>query len=470
MADTIYDVAVLGGGTGGYVAAIRGAQLGLNVVLVEQDKVGGTCLHRGCIPTKALLESAEVLHLARSGSDFGIQVGETTFDYAKILARKQQVVDQLHKGVEGLLKNNKVTVHAGQGTLLSPTKVQVVLAKGGTLELGAGHVIIATGSVPKSLPGLDFDGKTILSSDHVLELAAPPASMVIVGAGAVGVEFASLLNDLSVEVTLVEALPRLVPGEDQEVSSELARRFKARGIQFMTGARLLSETFRRTKAGMSIDVEVEGKPRTLTAERLLIAVGRGARLDGIDPEKLGIQLERGYIKVDSQMRTGNPEVYAIGDAIGGMLLAHVAAAEGHVAVETIAGRYERPLDYNRVPRCTYCRPQIASMGLSEQQAADQGYAVKTGKFPFAANGRALIAGESGGFCKIVSDASSGEILGVHIIGHQATELIAEAALGRFLEATPLDIGLSIHAHPTLAEAVGEAALDVERQAIHIFRR
>ena len=470
MADTIYDVAILGGGTGGYVAAIRGAQLGLKVALIEEDKVGGTCLHRGCIPTKALLESAEVLSLVRRGPEFGIEAQEPHFDYGQMLSRKQQIVDQLHKGVEGLLRNNKVVVQRGTGKFLSPTQIQVTPEKGPASVLEAKHAIIATGSAPKSLPGLEIDGETILSSDHILALESPPKSLLIIGAGAIGVEFASLFTDLGSQVTLVEALPNLVPLEDRDVGLELARRFRARGIQMFIGAKVLLETFRRTEQGMTIEVEAGGQRQKLSAEKLLLAVGRAGRVEGLGIEGMKVQIERGYVKVDSAMRTGEPDLYAIGDVIGGLLLAHVAAAEGHVAVEAIAGEQVRPLDYNRVPRCTYCRPQIASMGLSEQEAIAQGFKLKTGRFPFAANGRALIYGEPGGFCKVVADAESGELLGVHIIGHQATELIAEAALGRFLEATPLELGLSIHAHPTLAEAVAEAALDAERRAIHIFRR
>lgn len=468
MADQQFDVAILGGGTGGYVSAIRGAQLGLKMALIESDKVGGTCLHRGCIPTKALLESAEVLHLARRGDEFGVTVGETGFNYGVMQARKQKVVDQLRQGIEGLLKQNRITLFKGNGRLLGPTRLQVEGAQPGTLTVS--NTILATGSVPKSLPGLTIDGAHVINSDHVLTLTEPPQSLIIVGAGAVGVEFASLFNDLGTQVTVVEALPNLVPLEDRDVGLELQRRFTARGIAVHAGARVLIDTCKTTDKGVSIDIELKGNRQTLTAEKLLVAVGRGGVVDGIGLDSVKIELERGYIKVDDHMRTSQANVYAIGDVNGGMLLAHVAAAEGHVAVETIAGQNVHPLDYNRVPRCTYTRPQIASLGLSEDQAKAQGFEVRTGRFPFAANGRALIYGEPNGFCKVVSDVATGEILGVHIIGHLATELIAEAALGRFLEATPLEIGLSIHAHPTLSEIVAEAALDAERRAIHFFRR
>lgn len=468
MADQQFDVAILGGGTGGYVTAIRGAQLGLKVALIESDKIGGTCLHRGCIPTKALLESAEVLQLTRRGKEFGVTAGEPSFDYGTMQTRKQKVVDQLHQGLEGLVRQNKVSFFRGHGKLTSPTRLQVEGAESATLS--AKNVILATGSVPKSLPGLTIDGTNVLSSDHILTIDKPPSSLIIVGAGAVGVEFASLFNDLGTQVTVVEALPSLVPLEDKDVGIELQRRFTARGIVVHAGARVLTETFKATKGGVSIDIETKGQRQTLAAEKLLVAVGRGGVVEGIGIEGTRVELERGYVKVDGHMRTAEPSIYAIGDVNGGMLLAHVAAAEGEVAIEAIAGNQVRELDYNRVPRCTYTRPQIATLGLSEEQAKDQGHEVKTGRFPFAANGRALIHGEPNGFCKVVTDANTGEILGVHIIGHNATELIAEAALGRFLEATPLEIGLSVHAHPTLSEVVGEAALDAERRAIHFYRR
>lgn len=471
MADAAFDVAILGGGTGGYVAAIRGAQLGLNVALIEREKVGGTCLHRGCIPTKALLESAEVLDLTRRGAEFGIHSGAApTFDFGFIQTRKQKVVDQLHMGVEGLLKQNKVTVINGSGTFLSSSSIGVTPATGAVTTVTSRNTVIATGSVPKSLPGITIDGRQVISSDEALLLERPPASLIVVGAGAVGVEFASLFNDLGTQVTVVEALPNLVPLEDRDVGVELERRFTARGIRVFKGARMQLDSLKRSDAGVSIDVEVDGKRATLTAEKLLMAVGRGALTEGLGLERLKIEMERGYVKVDDQMRTGEPNVYAIGDVNGGMLLAHVAAAEGEHAMEIIAGHAVHPLDYNRIPRCTYTRPQIASLGLSEAQAKEQGYNVKTGRFPFAANGRALIYGEPNGFCKIVADADTGELLGVFIIGHNATELIAEAALGRFLEATSLEVGLSVHAHPTLSEVVMEAALDAERRAIHFFRR
>ncbi len=470
MADAPFDVVILGGGTGGYVAAIRGAQLGLNVALIEMEKMGGTCLHRGCIPTKALLESAEVLELTRRSAEFGVHTTAPTFDYGAIQNRKQQIVSQLQTGVEGLLKQNTVTTFSGKGEFLSATKLQVTPAQGAPSTVDAKHVIISTGSAPKSLPGIPIDGDAVITSDEALVLDKPPASLIVVGAGAVGVEFASLFQDLGTEVTLVEALPTLVPLEDRDIGLELERRFTVRGIKTLKGSTVLTDSFKKTKGGVSIDVESAGKQETLSAEKLLMAVGRGGLVDGMGLDKIKVEMDRGYVKVNPLMQTGEPNVYAIGDVNGGMLLAHVAAAEGELAVEAIAGEEVRPLDYNRVPRGTYCRPQVASLGLSEAQAKEQGYDVRTGRFPFMANGRALIYGEPNGFCKVVADAGTGELLGVFIIGHNATELVAEAALGRFLEATSSEIGLSIHAHPTLSEVVKEAALDVERRAIHFYRR
>jgi dihydrolipoamide dehydrogenase len=463
-----FDLAVVGGGTGGYVAAIRAAQLGLKVALIERDKLGGTCLHRGCIPTKALLESAEVLNLVSRAQEYGILAEKPRFDYTRILRRKDSIVSRLHSGIEYLMKKNQITVIKGQGRLLSPTTVAVTPSEGGEgQEVIAQDLILATGSKPKDIPGLEIDGDHIITSDHLLGLTQVPGSLIIVGAGAVGAEFASLFNSLGSEVALVEMLPTIVPLEDREIGEELARQFARRGIKVLTGARVLPDTLRLSPGGVEIEVEKEGQRQTLRGERLLLAVGREGCVEGLGLEGLQVQVERGYVKVNENMATGEPHLYAIGDLIGGLLLAHVAMAEGIVAVESIAGQEVIPLDYNRVPRCTYCQPQIASLGLSEEAASAQGYKVKVGRFPFRANGRALIRGEADGFAKVVTDAESGEVLGVHILGPQATELIAEPALAKLMESTAWEIGASIHAHPTLAEVIGEASLAVDGRAIHI---
>ncbi len=461
-----FDLIIVGGGTGGYVSAIRAAQLGMRVALIEKEKLGGACLHRGCIPTKALLESAEVYSLARHGEEFGITSSGVKLDYSRTLKRKDAIVARLHAGVEFLIKKNKITAFKGRGRLLSPTKVAVVGDDGSELELEAADVVLATGSVPTPVPGRGFDGESLINSDHAVRMGEVPSSVIILGAGAIGVEFATLYNKLGAEVTLL-ARRRVLPLEDLEVSEEITRVFIRKGIKVLAGIKVLSETFR--KEGDTIHLSVQGKEETYdaTGQKLLVAAGRSGEVDGLGLDALPVKLEGGFVKVDRSMRTGVPHLYAIGDLIGGMLLAHVAMHEGIVAVETIAGEEPDPLDYNRVPRGTYCQPQVGSVGLSEQDAVAQGHKVKIGKFPFRANGRALIAGEADGFVKVVADAEKDDILGVHILGPQATELIMEPALAKYLGATAWEMGSSIHAHPTLAEVLREAALAVDGKAIHI---
>ncbi len=470
MAEDTYDVAIIGGGPGGYPAAIRGAQLGLKVAVVEKEKVGGICLHKGCIPTKALLESAERLHDARDNSAaFGVVAPEVSFDYAKVLARKSQVVSQLHKGVQGLLKRNKIDVFYGAGSLTSPQSVRVA-SSDGVHELRANNVVIATGSRPRSLPGLEIDGKAVINSDHALELSALPESIIILGAGAVGVEWASLFHDFGVAVTVVEIMSTLVPLEDKDIGKELGRSFTRRGITVRTDAKLLVETLQATDNSVVVDIETADKRESLHADMLLVAVGRAGNVEDLGLEAVGVTAERGVIPVDGYCRTNVPHVYAIGDVAGGYLLAHKATAEGHVVMEHLAGEETYPLNPHRVPRATYCRPEIASIGLSEQEAAEQGRDVKVGRFPFAALGKALIKGQTEGFVKLVCDAGTGEILGTHVIGPNATDIVAEMGLAQLLEATPLEVGLNVHPHPTLAEAIMEASWDVDRRAVHVFRR
>ncbi len=470
MPENTYDVVIIGGGPGGYPAAIRGAQLGLKVAVVEKEKLGGVCLHKGCIPTKALLESAEHLHDARDESAaFGVVAKDVSFDYAKVLARKTQVVGQLHKGVEGLLNRNKVDVFSGAGVLTSPQSVRVE-NEDGAQDLRAANVIIATGSRPRSLPGLDIDGRFVISSDHALELTTLPQSIIILGAGAVGVEWASLLHDFGVDVTVVEVMPTLVPLEDKDVGKELGRSFTRRGITVKANAKLLVETVQAGADGIAVEIDVNGKQEALQASALLVAVGRTGNVEGIGLEAVGVHTEKGVIPVDGYGRTNVPHVYAIGDVAGGYLLAHKATAEGHVVVERLAGEEPFPIDPLRVPRATYCRPEIASIGLAEEEAAQQGKDVKVGRFPFAALGKALIKGQTEGFVKMVCDAKTGEILGTHAIGPNATDIVAEMGLAQLLEATPSEIGLNVHPHPTVAEAIMEAAWDVDRRAVHVFRR
>ncbi len=462
-----FDLAIVGGGTGGYVAAIRASQLGMRVAVIEKDKLGGTCLHRGCIPTKALLESAKVYSLVRRGEEYGVRTSEVQLDYPRMLSRKDAIVGRLHTGVQYLMKKNKITVIEGRGQFVSPTTISVVQNDGQERQVEAKDVILATGSEPRGLPGLDIDGECILSSDHIIGLTQAPESLIIVGGGAIGSEFASFFNDIGTNVTIVEVMPHILPLEDAEIGRELEKVFKQRGIQVMTEAKLLSETMARKNGKIEINVQTGGEKATLSGDRMLLAVGRRGLVESLGLEKLQVQMERGYVKVDQSMSTSVPHLYAIGDVIGGMLLAHVAMAEGFVAVETIAGKKPEPLNYDRVPRVTYCRPEVGSIGLSEDEAKSKGHQVKVGRFPFRANGRAMIAGEPEGLVKIVADAESDEILGVHILGPEATELIMEPSLAKFLEATAWELGSSIHAHPTLAEAIGEAALAVDGQAIHI---
>jgi dihydrolipoyl dehydrogenase len=463
-----FDIAILGGGMGGYPAAIRAAQLGLRAVLVEADKVGGTCLHRGCIPAKALLQSAALLDELRHADAFGVTTGEVGFDYAVAGKRRDQVVSQLHRGVQFLLRKNKVTVVSGRGRLDGAGHLAVTTAGGESSDVEAGAVIIATGSRPKQLPGVTADGQVVLTSDEALKLNRAPASAIVLGAGAVGVEFASLYRSAGAEVTLVEMLPSLVPLEDVDIGVELRRQFEARGITCLTGHRLDLESVQRNEGGVAVTVAgADGKEQRLQAEVLLVAVGRAANVEDIGIEDSGVAVDRGVIVVDGLLRTGAAGISAVGDVVGGFQLAHKALHEGVVAVEAIAGRDPHPIDPRLVTRTTYCTPQIGSMGLSEAEARAAGHDVAVGVMPFVGNGRAVIWGDTGGFCKVVADRSGGDVLGVHMIGHEVTELIWGPALGGLLESTAFEMGHAIAPHPTLSEVLSEAALAVSGEAIHI---
>jgi len=470
-----FDLVVLGAGTGGYSAAFRAAQLGLKVALVDQAKIGGTCLHIGCIPTKALLESAAFVERIRHAKDFGIDVGDPVVDYARMTERRDQVVKRLWTGLKSLVDKNKVAWIQGRGRLDGPTTVKVamtgedgVVGSAGERVLQGTDVIIATGSRVKSLPGLTPDGKRIVTSDDVLTSAQLPKDVIVVGAGAVGVEFASMYHDLGVKVTLLEYLPGLVPLEDREVSQALERSFSKRGISVMTNARFDTKSVKTTATGVTLTVGPEGKEASeIGAELLLVATGRAPNIEDIGLETTKAEIERGFIKVDGRQRTRVPHLYAIGDVIGGLMLAHTAGHEGIVAAHVIAGEKDvHPVDYVQQPRATYCRPEIASIGLTEQQAQERGLPVKIGKVPFQAIGKAIIGGEYEGFAKVIANPETGDTLGVHIIGPHATDLIAEASLGFELEATPWEIGGATHAHPTLSEVVHEAALAVDGRSIN----
>ena len=460
MATHKFDVAVVGTGPGGYVAAIRCAQLGLSVATVEDDRPGGVCLNWGCIPTKALLRNAEVVTLLGRAAEFGIRLSGFEANYAEAVQRSRKVADRMAKGVEFLFRKNKITLFPGRGTLTAKNVVEV---KGATAAetIEARALILATGSEPKSLPGVAIDEKTVISSNGAVRNERAPKSIAVIGAGAVGVEFADVFAAYGVQVTLVEALPRIVPVEDEEVSKELTRAFTRRGIALKTGVKVVSVK----PGGAGVVVDLEGEK--LEVEQVLMAVGRTARIAGLGLESIGVQLERGFVKVSPHMETSVKGLYAIGDMAGAPLLAHKAMAEGIVAAEAIAGKSPRAVDYGNVPSCTYCRPQIASIGVTEARARENGREVAVGKFPFVASGKAVALGETEGFVKVIADKATGELLGVHIVGAEATEIIHEFAVGRTLEATLEEIIHTIHAHPTLSEAALEATLAALGQAIHI---
>ncbi len=460
MATHTVDVGILGTGPGGYVAAIRCAQLGLSVAAVEDDRPGGVCLNWGCIPTKSLLRNAEIVHLFHRAAEFGIRVNGFEADYAEAVRRSRRVADRMAKGVEFLFRKNKIALLSGRGRLAGPTAIEVATA-GGADRIEARAVIVATGSEPKSLPGVTIDEERVLSSTGAVKREQAPRSLVVIGAGAVGVEFADVYSAYGTEVTVLEALPRILPIEDEEVSAQLTRSLTRRGVTIQTGVKITSVK----PGGAGVVVETEGG--RLESEALLMAVGRQARVAGIGLDTLGVKLERGFIAVSPRMETSVGGLYAIGDAAGRQLLAHKAMAEGVVAAEAIAGRDPRPVDYGNVPSCTYCRPQVASVGLTEAQAREGGHELSIGKFPFTASGKAVALGETDGFVKVVADKETGEMLGVHILGPEATEIIHEFAVGRTLEATLEEIVHTIHAHPTLSEAALEAALGALGHAIHI---
>ncbi len=464
MPDQDFDLIILGSGPGGYVAGIRAGQLGLKTALVEKDpKLGGTCTLRGCIPTKALLHTAAVLDEIRDAGVHGIQVPAPQLDVAKAQARKRSIVDKNSKGIEFLLKKNKVTGLHGRGRLTGPNQVEVDGPQG-KKTYSAKNILIATGSVPRDIPIAPADGQRILNSDHVLELERVPQSLAVLGAGAVGTEFASIYASFGAKVTLVEMLPRILPIEDEEVSAELEKALRKRGIDVLTGTKLTA--VEQTEGGVRLSLE-GGKKPTVEAELLLVAIGRRPVTEDLGLEALGIQLDRGYVQVNGTMQTAAPHIYAIGDVVPTPWLAHVASSEGILAVEHMAGQPVKPLNYDRVPSCTYCDPEVGSVGLTEAKARERGYAVQTGKFPFSALGKARILGRSEGFVKVVRETKYDELLGVHIVGAHATDLIAEACVALQMEATNEELFRTMHAHPTLAEGVAEAAHAATGHAIHI---
>jgi dihydrolipoamide dehydrogenase len=466
-ASAAYDLVIIGSGPGGYVAAIRAAQLGLSTAIVEKDPaLGGVCTLRGCIPTKALLHAADLLEETRRGADLGVVAKDLRFELAGAMKHKAKVVRQSSNGIAYLMKKNKVDVHTGFGSLSDPHTVTVAGVEG-EKTLSARFVIIATGSRPRAIPIVPTDHETVLDSDSILELKEVPKSLVVIGSGAVGVEFASMFARFGSKTTVVEMLPRLVPVEDEEISKELAAAFRKQGIACLVDTKV--EKVEKVAGGVEVLARTpNGKTESLKAEKLLIAVGRQPLSEKLGLEKLGIATDRGYIRIDDHCRTSVPNVFAIGDVVPTAWLAHVASAEGIVAAETAAGAPTRPIDYDQIPGCTYCHPEIGSIGLSEAKARERGHDVVVGRFPFSASGKARCIDDTLGFVKIVSDRKYGEILGVHIIGPSATELIAEAGAAMKLEATAEDLARTIHAHPTLSEAMHEAAEAIaEGHPIHI---
>ncbi len=471
-----YDVIVIGAGTGGYVAAIRAAQLGLKVACVEKQKsLGGTCLIWGCIPTKALLEHAHALKIVQGAKEWGVTIGDgsavpVSIDMKQVHARKDKIITGLTKGVEFLFKKNKIDWIKGTARLAGNGVVEVFEGDTQTLKANK-EIIVATGSSPRSVPGITIDHQRIITSDQAIHMKAVPKSIAIMGSGAVGVEFASIFKSFGADVTIIELLPRLVPVEDEAVSAELQKSFRKKGITVLTGTKVTSA--KATGDGVELQAALaDGTTKDITAEYLLVATGRGPVTAGLDIEKIGVEMERGYIKVDTMYRTNVPGISAIGDVITlgngpHPQLAHVSSTEGILVAERIAGHDVHPLNYGHVPGCTYCDPEIGSVGLTEKAAIEKGYDVRVGTFPFGVLGRAKMAGETEGFVKIVADKKYDEILGVHMIGPRSTELVAEATLALRLESTVEELIRTIHAHPTMAEAVGEAAHATHGAAIHM---
>jgi len=454
------DLAIVGSGPGGYVAAIRAAQLGMAVTLVEEaETLGGVCLNWGCIPSKALLRNAEVLHLVQEADRFGISRGEVVADFDAAITRSREVVGKLVQGVAFLMRKNGVEVISGRARLLSEQTLE--LTPSGQ-PVAASQIIIATGARPKTLPGLVPDGKTVFTSREALELRQLPKSCVIVGGGAIGVEFAYVYSSYGVQVTVVEALPRLLPQEDLDISNELTRQFERQKISVKTGSLIL----RAERGGEGWRLHLENG-EVVDGEMVLTATGVAANIESLGLEELGVAVEGGFIKVDDHLRTNVPGVFAIGDVNGPPLLAHAASAEGVIAVETAAGREVRPLDPIQVPRCTYCQPQVASAGLTEEQAQAQGHQVRVGKFPFSASGKAIAMGDTVGFIKTVVDAETGQLLGTHAIGAEVTELLPEMVMAAWAGVKAEQFEALVHAHPTLSESLKEAALAAEGLAVHI---
>ncbi|MBI5303041.1 MAG: dihydrolipoyl dehydrogenase [Chloroflexi bacterium] len=467
MADSQFDLIVLGGGPGGYVAAIRAAQLGMQVALVERDNLGGVCLNWGCIPTKALLKNANVVETFSHANDFGIQVEKFSADFGKAIDRSRVVSNRLVKGVEFLMKKNKIQVFKGEGVLTAANRIELNRAINRTEDgrgLTAKNILIATGARAITIPGLPLDGKDVITSREALELRELPSPIVVVGAGPIGMEFAYIYRAYGAEVTVVEMLPHLLPREDAEVSAVVEKEMGKLGINFRLNTKV--ESAEKVNGKVQLKVSSAGKTETIEAQKVLVAISVKPNSENLGLEALGVEMTRGAIGVNDQMQTNVPGIYAIGDVTMKLPLAHVASHQGVIVAEAIAGKNPRPLDLNNVPRCTYCTPQVASLGLTEQQAKEAGHDVRVGKFNFRANGKALGINEYEGFVKLVVDKKYGEILGAHLVGPEVTDLTGELSLAKSMELTPAELAHAVHAHPTLTEVIAEAALDSMGESIH----
>ncbi|MCS6904755.1 MAG: dihydrolipoyl dehydrogenase [Bacteroidia bacterium] len=460
-----YDLIVIGSGPGGYVAAIRASQLGLKTAVVERENLGGICLNWGCIPTKALLKSAEVMDYFNHASEYGFHVGDVKVDFSAIIKRSRDVADGMSRGIQFLFRKNRIQVLKGFGKLIKPGEVQVTYDNGSAEVFSAPHIIIATGGRARSLPGMEIDDQKIIGYRKAMTLSSLPKTMLIMGSGAIGTEFAYFYNTLGTKVTVIEYLDRILPAEDEDVSKQLMRIFKKNGIEILTSSKVV-EVYKQEN-GVKAKIETPTGVLTLEADVLLSAVGVVANLEEIGLDKLGVKTENGKIKVNEYYQTNVPGIYAIGDIVHGPALAHKASAEGIICVEKIAGHHPEPLDYNNIPNCVYCQPEVASVGYTEQKAIAAGYQIKVGKFPFTASGKASAAGKKEGFVKVIFDAKYGEFLGAHMLGSNVTEMIAEVVTARKLETTGHEIIKSVHPHPTMSEAIMEAAADAYGEVIHL---
>lgn len=462
---TKYDVVIIGSGPGGYVAAIRSAQLNLKTALIERDRLGGICLNWGCIPTKALLKSAELLQEMKHAAEFGLQAENVRADFREVIQRSRKVAEINSKGVEFLMKKNKIDVHLGHARFKKAGLIEVSDKDNKKTEVSADHIIIATGGRPRTIPGIEMDGDKVLSYKEAMSLEKMPKSLIIMGAGAIGVEFAYFYNAMGTEVTIVEMMDSLLPIEDKEISGLLYKSFKKFGINILLSSKV--EGLKKTKSDVEVSVDAKGKKEVLKAEKALMAIGIQGNVEDLNLDAVGVKHERGAIQVNEWYETSVKGIYAIGDVIGAPWLAHVASHEGIVCVEKIAGVETHPVDYASIPGCTYCQPQVASIGMTEEKAKEAGYELKIGRFPYTASGKARAIGAKEGLVKLIFDKKYGELLGAHIIGSEATELIAELGLAKALEATPVELYRTMHAHPTLSEMIMEAAGNADGRAIHL---